>query len=546
MAQNAIRLTLGDLRVVSVTFLAGAWTVGAEAAGDARCPSCGRISTSRHSSYRRRLSDLPSQGAPIGIDLRVGRWRCRNESCMQAIFAERLPDVAGVRARRTVRTHELVRVLGHCMGGRPGERLATRLGFAASKDTILRHLKRPPAGVEGRSPLRAVGIDEWAWRKGHAFGTIVVDLERRTVADVLPDRSAASTAAWLASHPEIRIVARDRDGLYGDAARQGAPQAQQIADRFHLIQNLRLVIERQLSRLEQPIRSGKADAAGREMKDDDGDDFGRRRRVRLSGRHPEVSALFAKVRAAYDAGRKVAAIARDLGLKRRTAYKWVRLTVLPERNRMASKASTPARFGEYLARRWNEGCMHVRTLLHEVRDRGYTGCYSQLAAFLSPWRQKEQRRIPPSSGTMPPDPGSGRTISPIVAAALCIRPPPLLSARQRATVDVLKAALPEFARIRGLAMRFRGLMRGGRAKMLDDWLDDAATSGIHGLQRFAKTIRQDIDAVRGAASERWNNGPTEGQVNRLKVLKRSMYGRAGIALLRIRMLPLATSVVHQD
>ena len=152
---------------------------------------------------------------------------------------------------------------------------------------------------------------------------------------------------------------------------------------------------------------------------------------------------------------------------------------------------------------------------------------------------------------MPPDPSSGRTISPIVAAALCIRPAPLLSARQRATVEVLKAALPEFARMRNLAMRFRGLLCGGRAKKLDNWLDDAATSGIHGLQRFAKTIRQDINAVRGAASERWNNGPTEGHINRLKVhrlkvLKLSMYGRAGIALLPIRMLPLTTTIVHQD
>jgi hypothetical protein len=238
-----------------------------------------------------------------------------------------------------------------------------------------------------------IGLDEWASRKGLHYGTIVVDLERRTVIDVLPDRSAVSTAAWLAERPSIELIARDRDGLYADASRQGAPQAQQIADRFHLVQNLRAAIERQLSGLERPIRGYRANP-GRLL------DRGRpppaaqvggqgepRELTHVSGR-AFLMAAFAKVRALYDAGETVATIMRKLRLTRRLVDKWVRLESLPERARMTSKSTTPARFADYLRDRWTEGHQNVRRLLQEVCEQGYTGCYSRLAAFVAKWRQR--------------------------------------------------------------------------------------------------------------------------------------------------------------
>jgi len=165
------------------------------------------------------MRDLPIQGVPVLIDLKVNRWRCRNAGCEQKILVERLPSVAAAHARKSERLAEIVRLLGHAAGGRPTERLAGRLGLVASRDTVLRHLKRSVSRSDRGSQLRVVGIDEWAWRKGYRYGTIVVDLERRNVVDVLPDRSAASTEAWLRNHSQIEFIARDRDGLYADGAK---------------------------------------------------------------------------------------------------------------------------------------------------------------------------------------------------------------------------------------------------------------------------------------------------------------------------------------
>ena len=140
-----------------------------------------------------------------------------------------------------------------CRGRSPAERLLRRLGMPQGDDRILRHLKRHAAAVP-HGVIRVAGIDDWSWRRGTRYGTVVVDLERRAVVDVLPDRSAATMTAWLQAHPSVEVVSRDRCGLYAQAARQGAPQALQVADRFHLVQNLRLAIERQLSRAPKPMK----------------------------------------------------------------------------------------------------------------------------------------------------------------------------------------------------------------------------------------------------------------------------------------------------
>ena len=210
------------------------WIIQADGNSRARCPLCGAISVSRHSRYWRTIKDLPVQGTPVTLRVRLSRWRCRNSDCKRRIFSERIPSVAAPHRQRTERLEKVIQIVSHSLGGRPAERLLARLGMPVSDDTILRQLKnRAAMGKSWSKQLRVIGIDDWAWRKGQSYGTVLVDLEGRRVADLLPERSAEQVARWLQQHATVEIVSRDRFGLYAHAAQQGAPQARQVADRFH-------------------------------------------------------------------------------------------------------------------------------------------------------------------------------------------------------------------------------------------------------------------------------------------------------------------------
>jgi transposase len=491
---------------------------------------------------------LPAQGAGVTVKLQMRRWKCRNKACCRRTFVEQFPEVTAPLARRTRRVMELIHLFGHGVGGRPSERLLKRIGMPTSDDTILRHLKRRAKAERAEKSVGVVGIDDWAWRKGHNYGTIVVDLERREVVDVLPDRSTASISAWLERRPEIEIVSRDRCGSYAQGAQQGAPQARQVADRFHILQNLREAIQTQLSRAGSsarpllPARDGN-DAGEAMISCSPRDKHGgaeHRCLTRMANQRSR-QAIFDRVRALRSEGKNIAEIVRQTGLHRRTIAKWIRADALPHRNATAPKTTSPRYFEEYLSRRWAEGCVRGRRLFQEIKARGYTGSFSNLERLLAKWRNPKRevaRPAPPALRTQTVDPATGRLISPIVAAALCVKPRGLLTANQAAKVDALKSEWPEFAAMRRLAMRFRGILRSKNVAKLGVWLKDAHQSGLYAMQRFARTLGRDIDAVRNAITESWSNGQTEGQINRLKTVKRAMYGRAGPELLRARMLPL--------
>jgi transposase len=528
------------MNVVRVERREQALTVTVDSRQSTFCPGCGARSKSRHSTYWRTLRDLSAQGAPVIINARLGRWRCRNQLCDRRIFTERVPSLAAPFARRTARLAGIVRLLGHSAGGRPSERLMRRLGMPVSDTTILAGLRKHARARSESSAVAAVhvaGVDDWAWRKGSNYGTIIVDLEHRVVVDVLADRSAATTASWFRDHPEVEMVSRDRAGLYAEAAREGAPQARQVADRFHLLQNFREIVERQLGGYEAAIRDTRINTSDNhaasplpERSDRPSDAVAQTRLIRRE-RQAVRQQVFDEIRALFEGGSSIGEIARKLGLGRRRVERWVRRIDLPDRNTTASTPSTPAYFGVLLERRWAEGITKVRHLFAEIRHRGYTGSFSHLARFLAPWRSGEpslegdEQEEPAPVRLRTLDPMTGRVISPLTAAALCVKPRGQMTVRQVANVDALKAASAEFTAMRRLAMRFRGLLRGGTAEGLDAWLIDARASGIYAMQRFAKTIRQDLEAVRNAMSEPWSNGQTEGQINRLKTLKRAIWPR---------------------
>jgi len=377
-----------------------------------------------------------------------------------------------------------------------------RLGMPVSDDTILRQLKRD-ATIAHRSStqIRVVGIDDWSWRRATSYGTIMVDLERRSVIDILDDRSVESAAKWLRSHPSVEVVSRDRCGLYAQAVREGAPQAQQVADRFHLIQNLRSAIEEQMS------LSGRA--TGRAILSEDAivDAAAHRRRARLAHRQSRQEIL-EKLHALREDGLSYSEIARRTGYGRRSIANWLKFKAPPDRRRAALNPTSPWYFETFLAQCWKDGNRCGRHLFHDVRQRGYTGSCANLERLLGACRRAEMEQadiVPATALNLEPvvDPETGHAISPVIAAALCIKPRGLLTDRQARKVDALKQGSDAFAEMRRLAMRFNGILRGKSSAPLDAWIDDAIETELIPIMRFARVMRRDIDAVNNAIDLPW-------------------------------------------
>ncbi len=227
--------TLGDTIVVHMNAL----TAGA------RCHTCGNTSERIHSHYQRTLADLPWAHCPVRLLIQLRKFFCDNADCKRRIFTEPILELAPRYAGKTKRLQDELCLIGYSLGERAGDREADGLGREVGPDTLLRRVRTVTAAQNTSTPMvNALGVDDWAFRKGHHYGTILVDLERHELIDLLPDRSAESLATWLKEHPEIEIISRDRAGVYSDGARQGAPQADQVADRWHVLRNLGEAIER--------------------------------------------------------------------------------------------------------------------------------------------------------------------------------------------------------------------------------------------------------------------------------------------------------------
>jgi transposase len=348
-----------------------------------------------------------------------------------------------------------------------------------------------------------------------------------------------TAADWFARHPEVEIVYRDRCVLYSQGAREGAPQARQIVDRFHILQNLREAIEDQMSRVSRfagRSLSSEMDSRGASGLDDD---LRPSRRIQREAR----VAMFDRVRALHAADRTLRGITATTGVGRPTVRQWDRSGRLVDRAAVMPTTRSPRYFKDYLSQRWDAGCVKGGQLLHEIKRLGYTGSYSHLQRFLAGWcRAKRGQPAGPEplgEENRAIDPATGWQTSPIMAASLCMKPQGMLTAAQAAKVLALRLSSPSFTAMRRLAMRFRGILRSGKLDKLDQWLHEAHRCDPQAIERFARTVSHDVAAVRNASAERWSNGPVEGQINRLKTLERAMYGRAGVELLRVRLIPFS-------
>jgi transposase len=517
------------------------------------CPDCHRHSTRIHSRYERGLVDLPWGTRQVHLRLRVRRFRCVNRRCNRRIFVERLPRLAAAYARRTGAQRAALEEFGFAAGGSAGARLANRCGILGSRATILRFLHSSPLPTV-ETP-RVLGVDDWSSRRGRTYGTILIDLERHRVVDLLEQRTSDVLASWLGEHPGVDIIARDRGGAYADGARQGAPNAVQVADRFHLIANAGDALERVLVRKHQALRAAAAtidrenaarDSARTDLSaatltapprltkhQQDSSD----RRARRQARYDDVVGLFTQ-------GMGIRAIGRELRLSRKTVARYLHAGSFPEHAPQRPRPSILAPYESYLRERWTAGCHNARVLWEEIQAQGFPGAASLVRVFVASWRTRPGRRGKSARGavttgdTFPPR-RQTRVRSPKQARWLLLRPVDRLTSDERRYREVLLTECPDVAITRALVEAFGRLVRERNLPALAPWLDRAKANGLPELGEFAAGIGRDKAAVQAALSSAWSNGQTEGQINRLKFLKRQMYGRASFALLKRRVLRAA-------
>ena len=479
------------------------------------CPACGLASSSVHSRYGRSLGDFPAHGRRLRIRLSAWRFRCRNPACERQVFTDRFaPDLFQAHARRTSRLDVLTHAIALALGGRPGERLAARLSMPVSADTLLRLLRRRATPTP--SDVRVVGIDDFAWLKGQSYGTIICDLERRRTIDLLPDREGGTVADWLAAHPGIEIVCRDRGSGYREGAAKGAPQALKVADRWHLLENATAAfveaVKRRMGDLRRAITGDSVDPEALSAAE----------RKQWAGwqRRDEVNGT---VRSLHGQGHSIKGIVRTTGVSRQTVR---RILAGTRDDVFRSRETTLDRWAGRLSAEWDGGCRNGAELWRRLREAGYGGSQR----VVTEWATRRRRAIeapperPGSLTTVPP----ARTIARLLTSERDCR-----SAEGLRVRVAVETACPEIAAARNMLDRFRTMVAAKKADDLTPWLQDAVGGE---LASFASGVGDDEAAVRAAIVEAWSNGQTEGQVTRLKLVKRQMYGRANVDLLRARMV----------
>ena len=526
--------------------------VGTAKRAFARCPLCGHRSRSVHSWYARGVSDLPLGRTALALHLRVRRFFCRVPSCPRRIFTERFPDFVAPHSRRSEDMRRALQHIGLALGGEAGARLARRLSLPTGPTSVLRLMRQLPLPDPGHP--HAVGIDEWAWRRGLRYGTVIVDLERHRPIALLPERNADLAAAWFATQPQLDAIARDRSDTFANAATRGAPQATQIADRFHLCRNLGDALEAFLLHKRTLLKETAASVADTvapavvsipwanmypgTRKEHRPQAWTQRAEGKSRRRHERRVAAYDAVCDLHAKGADIADIARTVGVSRRTVYRYVGMGSPPERKRPGRRVRPErAAYEAYLVRRWNEGCHNGRRLWRELRALGHTCGETTVARFVAGLRRGEPVRRPTRTGGAAVTSAQGPTARHV--ALLLLRRPGHRTREEQAYMDELCRRDAPVAAAAALARDFMRMVRDREGASFDAWIAAATASESAEVRRFATGLTKDEAAVRAGLTLEYSNGQVEGQITRLKLIRRSMYGRGRFDLLQRRVLHVA-------
>jgi len=476
------------------------------------CPSCGSRSRRVQSRYRRRPADLPLGGRRVELSILTRRFWCDGVLCGRRIFCERFDDSVLARySRRTQRLETIVHHLGLALGGRPAASFADRLMIPVSKDTLLRVVRRRVTAHD--DTLTVIGIDDFAFRRGQTYGTIVCDLERRRPVVLLPDRALNTSRAWLAEHPTISVVARDRGGGYGEAIARGLPNADQVADRWHLMENSSRAFLDAVGKSMRQIRQ----AVGSNIVDPKLLTYAERLQYEGYLRRQETNEAIKEL---SKKGTSIRQIVRQTGHSRKV----VRDVLRGQRfDVFRTRPSSLDSWLPWLNTRWDEGVRNALALWREMQAQGFPG----QSGVVSQWAQR--RRLAEKANQS----GLARTPSARVIARLLTTARDDLAKSEAILVAAIEVNVPELVVARTTIGEFQSMIRSKTATKLEDWLHAAKLSLV---TSFANGVERDLAAVRSAIISPWSNGQTEGQITRLKLVKRQMYGRAKLDLLQARLI----------
>jgi len=499
----------------------------------------------------------------VALHWLVRRFFCSRADCTRTIFAEQLPKLAAHRARTSLAFDASLVDLGLECGGEAGRRLGKAQGIPTSGDTILRRLRA--LSLEGQPQPQHVGVDDFAFRKGQRYGTVIVDHDTGRVADLLPERSSESTAAWLAAHETVVVVTRDRSTLYAGGIDAGLPEAVQVADRFHLHMNLRESLVKTLERHRgevtaaaiaasaappalasepvaatappglPPIEAAAASpavptppavriapAVVRPQHVSKAAQLAAASRERRFKRYEQVVAL-----AAQDTS--IRKIVQEVGISRATVRTFLAAGGFPEKSPKCtagrSQTNQPIhRFAGSLREMWDAGVHNASELLRKIKAAGFTGSDHMVRQYIEPWRQG-------SVATEPVVKIHSKRLFWLLFKDNIVRTP-----QEQKIIEQLRGSCPEIRVGADLAREFGSILQEGTAEGMLGWIGRAQTSAVAELKSFADGLVRDWPSVKAAVELPWSNGRAEGHVNRIKLIKRKMYGRAKFDLLRIRVM----------
>ncbi|KJY41963.1 hypothetical protein VR41_10000 [Streptomyces sp. NRRL B-1568] len=514
-----------DVRVERVSDSCDALVV--EAVSTARpgwCPNCQKRARRVHSSYQRTLNERPLGSRQVVVRLRVRRYFCDRKNCSRRTFVEQVPGLSERHRRSSTGLTGWLRSIAIELGGRPAARLCRRLRLTAGRTRLLGLLTAP--AVPDRAPW-VLGVDEFAFRKGCTYGTVLVDVEAGRVVDVLPDRTSETFTAWLTEHPGAEVICRDRATAYTKAVKQAVPNALEVADRWHLLQNLSAAVEKTCHQHRDCLRKHAEEEPVTELPE--------AAPMLLSPAELPRTQIIERTRHRYEDIHRllekrwaISAIARRLNLDRKTVRRFrdtdLEQLLASARDRRPNGVLEP--FKGYLNTRFTEaqGQVSGTRLFLEIQGRGYRGSRQVVRKHLAALR----------AGTA--EPVRADIPSPRKITSWIMRPCETLTESQDERLLQVRLACPDITRACDFARAFANLVRHQRGYLLLEWIRQAEQDAPKPMQGFAGFLRQDLDAVTAGLTLPWSSGVVEGHVNRVKTLKRAMYGRASFELLRTRIL----------